>query len=403
MPISDYRARSASPALCCDGAVIARIARLDVVPALGLFGLGAVLFALGTPLVFGEGSWPAPAWVRLALLVAICLVDLLRTRAPLMALLAGLAVAALDATLGLSLGVLLVVVDLLYAATLHGSRRASRVIVVSVGVVMLGVAGASLSLVDDLRQALLITLQLGTFPVVPVWWAMNVRQQREIADAERARADHVARIAELDRRAAVAAERSRMARDLHDVIAGHLSAIAIQSAAALSMVDRTADMRAVLASVRENSLASLTEMRAMIGLLRSDDSKPGEDRTAPARLADLEPLLGSARAAGLTVEANIRVHGSLPAAVDLSAYRIIQEALTNAAKHAPGGRVEVAVDTRRARLVITVTNERTGDRAEGGGIGLVNMRERAQAVGGTLTAGPHDGVWEVRAELPVVG
>jgi signal transduction histidine kinase len=265
------------------------------------------------------------------------------------------------------------------------------------------VVALSLLLVDDLRRALLMALQLGTIPLIPVWWALNVRRQREIAEAERTRADHRARIAELDRRAAVAAERSRMARDLHDVIAGYLSAIAIQSAAALSIVDSTADMRAVLASVRENSLASLTEMRTMIGLLRSDDVKPGEDRTAPARLADLGPLLGSARAAGLTVEANIQVSKALPVAVDLSAYRIIQEALTNAVKHAPGGRVAVAVGTRRGELVITVTNERTAKGAGDGGVGLVNMRERAQAVGGRLTAGPDDGVWRVRAELPVEG
>jgi signal transduction histidine kinase len=385
------------------GGVIARIPRLDVVSAIALFALGCVLFAVRMPLVFGAGSWQAPGWVRFTLLVAVCAIDLLRTRAPVPALLAGLGVAAVDATLGLSLGVLLVLVDLLYSATLHGPRRASRIIVVAVGVVMLAVAVSSLSLVDDLRQAFLITLQLGTFPVVPVWWALNVRQQREIAEAERARADQLERIAELDRRAAVAAERSRMARDLHDVIAGHLSAIAIQSAAALSLVDRSVDMRTVLASVRENSLASLTEMRTMIGLLRSDDAKPGEDRTAPARLADLEPLLGSARAAGLTVDANIQVRKALPVAVDLSAYRIIQEALTNAVKHAPGSRVEVAVGARRGGLIITVTNERDEAGQQDGGIGLVNMRERAQAVGGTLTAGPDNGVWRVQAELPVEG
>lgn len=383
--------------------MIARVARLDIVSAIALFGLGSVLFALGTPLVFGAGIWSVPGWVQLGLLAGVCVVDLWRTRAPLAALAGGLALNAVDATLGLSLGVLVVLVDLLYAATLHGPRRASRVIVVAVGVLMIGVAVTSLSLVDDVRRALLITLQVGTFPVIPVWWAMNVRQQREIAEAERARADQLARIAELDRQAVVAAERSRMARDLHDVIAGHLSAIAIQSAAALSMVDRDEGMRAVLASVRQNSLASLTEMRAMIGLLRSDDVKPGDERTAPARLADLEPLLGSARAAGLTVAADIQVARELPVAVDLSAYRIIQEALTNAVKHAPGRRVDVAVGTQRGRLVITVTNERDGGHPANGGIGLVNMRERAQAVGGTLSAGPDNGVWRVRAELPVVG
>lgn len=384
--------------------VIVRIARAaDVLPAIALFTLGWALYALGAPPVFGDGAWQAPGWVQLALLAAVCVVDLLRTRAPVAALLTGLTLGVVDATHGLSLGVLIVLVDLLYSATLNGSRRTSRIIVVAVGVLMLAVAVTSLSLVDDSRRALLITLQLGTFPIVPVWWAMNVRQQREIAEAERARADQLARIAELDRQAAVAAERSRMARDLHDVIAGHLSAIAIQSAAALSMMDRGAAMRSVLASVRENSLASLTEMRAMIGLLRSDDAKAGEDRTAPARLADLEPLLGSARAAGLTVDADIQVGRELPVAVDLSAYRIIQEALTNAAKHAPGRRVEVAVGTQRGRLVITVTNERTVDYPANGGIGLVNMRERAQAVGGTFTAGPDNGVWRVRAELPVLG
>jgi signal transduction histidine kinase len=382
--------------------VIARVARLDVVHAIVLFGLGCVLFALGMPLVVGAGIGTAPGWVRLGILAGVCAAELLRTRAPVAGLVVGLVVAGADATLGLSLAVLIVLGDLLYAATLNGSRRASRLIAAAVAL-MLGAAVLSLWLAGDVRRALLVLLQLGTIALIPVWWAMNVRQQREVADAERARADHQARIAELDRRAAVAAERSRMARDLHDVIAGHLSAIAIQSAAALSMVDRTADMRAVLASVRENSLASLTDMRTMIGLLRSDDAKPGEDRTAPARLADLGPLLGSARAAGLTVEANIQVSKALPVAVDLSAYRIIQEALTNAVKHAPGGRVAVAVGTRRGELVITVTNERTAKGAGDGGIGLVNMRERAQAVGGRLTAGPDDGVWRVRAELPVEG
>ena len=76
---------------------------------------------------------------------------------------------------------------------------------------------------------------------------------------------------------------------------------------------------------------------------------------------------------------------------------------TNAVKHAPAGRVELAVDSRRGRLVITVANRCAGDPPRNGGVGLVNMRERAQAVGGTLTAGPDDGVWRVRAELPVDG
>jgi signal transduction histidine kinase len=332
---------------------------------------------------------------------------LLRTRAPVLGLGIGVLVAAGEAPVGLSLAVLLVLGDLLYSATLNGSQRANRVIIAVVGTLMLGTAIAPLVLAWDWRTALLTILQVCTFPLIPVWWAMNVRQHRQIARAERARADQVARIAELDRKAAIAAERSRMARDLHDVIAGHLSAIAIQSEAVLSIVDGAPDtVRAVLRSVRENSVASLTEMRTMIGLLRADDGEPAEPLTAPARLRDLEPLLTSARAAGLEVSATTTgLEPDLPVAVDLSAYRIVQEALTNAVKHAPGSRAEVTVGMENGTLVIDVTNRRTsgGAPATEGGTGLVSMRERAQAVGGVLVAGPSERGWQVRAELPVEG
>lgn len=238
-----------------------------------------------------------------------------------------------------------------------------------------------------------------SIPVIPVWWAMNVRQHRAAAEEQRARADQLARINELDRTAAVQAERARMARDLHDVIAGHLSAIAIQSEAVLSMVDGDpAAMRRVLRSVRENSVQSLTEMQAMIRLLRSDESDV--ERTAPSRLRDIAQLLDSARAAGLDVEAAAAAVADLPVAVNLSAYRIVQEALTNVVKHAPGARASVTVDRRDSTLVVEVTNERTGPPANGAGHGLLNMRERAQAVGGVLEAGPHERLWRVRAELP---
>lgn len=160
-------------------------------------------------------------------------------------------------------------------------------------------------------------------------------------------------------------------------------------------------MRRVLRSVRENSVQSLTEMRAMIHLLHSDESEV--ERTAPARLRDIAQLLESARAAGLHVEADADVEADLPVAVDLSAYRIVQEALTNAVKHAPGARASVTVGRRDGTLVVEVTNERTRSTVDGEGRGLLNMRERAQAVGGVLLAGPHERRWRVRAELPAEG
>lgn len=379
----------------------------DVALALAYFGIGGVLLASGLPLQVRIGhvsGWSAPEWARLVVLAAICLALPLRTRAPVLGLAIGVLIAAVEVPFGLSLAVLLVLADLLYSATLNGSERASRIILVVVGSLILLSAIASFAFAGDWRTALLTVLVVCSFPLVPVWWAINVRQHRRIAEVERARADQLARIAELDRRAAVAAERSRMARDLHDVIAGHLSAIAIQSEAVLSMADGgdPATVRGVLRSVRDNSVASLAEMRTMIGLLRADDDA-AEASTAPARLRDLEPLLRSARAAGLRVSATTtELEPELPAAVDLSAYRIVQEALTNAIKHAPQATAEVAVHRCNGRLVIEVVNDAARpDTTPAEGTGLVSMRERAQAVGGVLDAGPFEGGWRVRAELPV--
>lgn len=382
--------------------------RVPVLQAVVLFTLGSVVLASGLPVVydiFPDTVLPQTHPLRMVLLAVICAAVLLRSRAPALGLGIGLAVAGTELFFGVSLAIIIVLTDLLYAATLLGSRRTNRVIIWVAGAVVLAVVVWSIFLARHWREVVVIALPLSSIPLIPVWWASNVRHHREAALAQRARADQLARIAELDRKAAVAEERSRMARDLHDVIAGHLSAIAIQSEALLSMVDGDpATVRKVLRSVRENSVASLTEMHAMIGLLRSDESDV--ERTAPARLRDIGQLLDSARAAGLEVDATTDVAPDLPAAVDLSAYRIVQEALTNVVKHAPGSRAEVTVGRQDGTLVVEVTNERTSVRStmdSGSGRGLLNMRERAQAVGGVLVAGPRERRWRVRAELPAEG
>jgi signal transduction histidine kinase len=271
---------------------------------------------------------------------------------------------------------------------------------VGAGAVVPGLVVAAVALAHGWRAVPPPQKQLRGKPPGCGWWAMIVRQHRDSERARQALAERLATIAEYDHKSAVADERARMARDLHDVIAGHLSAIAIHSAAALSMVDRNqGTMHAMLRTVRESSVASLSEMRTMIGLLRTDDA--GMDRRAPARLRDIGRLLESARAAGLEVHAKTEETGGLPAAVDLSAYRIVQEALTNVVKHAPGSRAEVRVGRSSRTLVIEVINEGVGAVAVGSGRGLLNMRERAHAVGGVLEAGPSPtGRWRVRAELP---
>lgn len=369
----------------------------DALIALVTWVAGALVYTAGIHRLLTSHDH-APLWVRLLELTALCGLELLRRRVP-WALLLATAVLAVDIWISPSLPVVVIFTDFLYAATLYGSRRMSRVMIGVAAFSVVGVLSAVLLLGQEWRTAVLAAVSVLPFVLTPVWWAANVRQQRDIAETERANAGQLAKIAELDRKAAVAAERGRMARDLHDVIAGHLSAIAIQSEAALSMPDAKV-ARAVLESVRENSVSALEEMRAMIGLLKAEGDA---ETTAPARLAELSKLVESARASGLEVRVESTVEGlPLPAAVDLTAYRITQEALTNAVKHAPGGRVAVDIRVREGVLAVEVRNDvRRPHRADGAGTGLLNMRERAAAVGGELTAGPAGEGWLVRAELPV--
>ncbi|MFC9254992.1 sensor histidine kinase [Amycolatopsis thailandensis] len=382
----------------------------DLVIAFGTWVLGVLVYVSGMQVLLA-GRDDTPLWIRLSELTAICALEMLRRKIPL-ALICALAVLAVDITFGPSLPILIVFTDFLYATTLYGSRRTSRLMIGVASIGTLAVVCLALIFADQWRMAVLAAFALLPFLVTPVWWAANVRQQRDIAENERANAVQLATIGELDRKAAVAGERSKMARDLHDVIAGHLSAIAIQSEAALSMA--TADpklSRKVLESVRENSVSALDEMRAMIGLLRADPSTGDSEiePTAPARLAELSKLVESARASGLEVEIGsvpvLSPH--LPAAVDLTAYRIAQEALTNAAKHAAGGRAVLDIRADGGILTVEVRNDLrpgSGSGDDGGtGLGLLNMRERAAAVGGTLAAGPSGGGWLVRAELPLEG
>ncbi len=368
--------------------------------ALAVFAGGTLVYLSGIHRLQPGGD-VCPLWVRFAELAAMCATSFLRRKVP-WGLLVATAVLAVDITLGPSLPIVVAYTDFLYTAMLYGSRRTNRVLIGITAAAALTVLFGFLA-GSGWRAAMLGAFSMLSFLLVPVWWGANVRQQSDIAATERANAEQLATIAVLDRQAAVAAERSRMARDLHDVIAGHLSAIAIQSEAALSMADDPKTAQAVLVAVRENSVRALEEMRAMIGLLRSESAT--DEVTAPARLAELTRLVESARAAGMTVLVDSAVDDSvaLPTAVDLTAYRIAQEALTNAVKHAPGGQVTVKLRVAEGALTVEISNELPGEapRSNGTGHGLPSMRERAHAVGGTLQAGPSGPGWLVHAVLPL--
>ncbi|HKR51359.1 MAG TPA: histidine kinase [Pseudonocardiaceae bacterium] len=368
------------------------------VPGGELVWAGTLFYVTGLQELFSVGAPTVALWQRLVVLAVGCLAVAARRRAPLPCLGLAVLVVIVDGMSGFSLPVVLVLIEALHNATLRGSQQVSRAILCGTAVTTLAaMVGAGVA-AGNWRVGAVAAVQAGTVLLLPVWWAMEVRQHRDRAKAERRNAQQQARIAELDRRAALSAERARMARDLHDVIAGHLSAIALQSEAVLSMAGGDpATARTVLASVRHNSVQSLVEMKAMIDLLRAEETDP---HTAPARLADLEPLLDSARAAGLEVTAQAELTRQLPAAVDLTAYRIVQESLTNAVKHAAGSSARVIVRREDDVVVVEVTNNLTAPPGAAEGTGLVSMRERATALGGTLTAGLSSGRWRVHAVLP---
>ena len=208
-------------------------------------------------------------------------------------------------------------------------------------------------------------------------------------------------------------ERQRIARELHDVVAHHMSVIAIQAEAApYKTADPPRELVESFAEIRSSALSGLSELRRVLGVLRSD--RP--DTTPQPGLGELDSLLESARNGGVTVSSDVTgTPRPLPEGVNLSAYRIVQEALSNAIRHAPGSAVQVKLYYGEAALVIEVRNDRCPDGARvssgqhngaglgpGGGHGIIGMRERAAMLGGHLRAGPAvNGQFLVTAALPL--
>ena len=211
-------------------------------------------------------------------------------------------------------------------------------------------------------------------------------EQEELTELERAKR-------------AVLEERAQIAREMHDVVAHHMSMIAVRAETApYRVTDLPESAREELASIAKAARDALTDMRRLLGVLRAED---GDAPTAPQPgLADLDALVATARTAGVDVTLTADGLGAVPETVGLAAYRIMQEALANAARHAPGGPVTIDARALEDRLELEVRNRRTGPETPGGGHGLIGMRERAALLGGTLTAGPDRFDFVVRAALP---
>jgi signal transduction histidine kinase len=232
------------------------------------------------------------------------------------------------------------------------------------------------------------------------WLLGRLVRQRERQAAERVRQAELER----DRRsdAAVAEERARIARELHDIVSHSISVVTIQTQAVRRRLgpehQREIDD---LRGVEETARQAMAEMRRLFGVLRADHS-PASLAPQPG-LEQLERLVASTRAAGLDVEVSVEGEpAALPPGVDLAAYRIVQEALTNALRHGRGRRADVRLRYDDLMLEITVDDDGRGGSPNGTGHGLIGMRERVALYGGTLDIGPRrGGGFRVHALLPV--
>lgn len=208
-------------------------------------------------------------------------------------------------------------------------------------------------------------------------------------------------------RLAVAEERTRIARDLHDIVAHSLSVISVQSDAAGAALEHDPALaREPLRVIGESARRSLHEIRDVLHLLRTDEGEPLQPM---AGLDAVDDLIEDGRRRGLEIESDIAVHAPLPTVTDRAAYRIVQESLTNAVKHAPGSRVRVQVQVQvrddDETVDIDVVNSAGASTPPTGrpGIGLIGIRERALALRGTFEAARHGDGFRVHVTLPLVG
>jgi signal transduction histidine kinase len=249
----------------------------------------------------------------------------------------------------------------------------------------------------------------------------SVRGRRQRLLAAEARAAAAERTRDEEARRQVEAERLRIARELHDVLAHSISTINVQAGVASHLLDQQPDQaRSALRAIREQSREALRELRATVGVLRQPGEPAAPLDPAPG-LGQLDGLVASMRRAGLAVQVGVDGDPSgLPPSVDLIAYRIVQESLTNVLRHTPAATATVSLARLPDALVIRVDNDGAGGTAggrpdsgpdgragggsdeAGGGHGIAGMRERANAIGGELAAGPRPGGgFRVSARLPV--
>ncbi|MER5750232.1 sensor histidine kinase [Streptomyces sp. NPDC002088] len=292
----------------------------------------------------------------------------------------------------------------LYWLALEGDRKSASLYALAVAVLLI----PSALLTGTYKNTVLVVLNPAFFLFLPVAWGSSVQVRRAYVESLFTRAELAERTREEEARRRVGEERVRIARELHDVVAHHLALANAQAGTAAHLVRRQPEQAEHLISELAGTTASaLRELKATVGLLRRPEETDAPLEPAPG-LSRLPELVAAHTAAGLTVEVVMEgTERPLAPGTDLTAYRILQEALTNVSKHAAGAVVRVTLVYAADVLTITVCDDGgqgstgvTGD--EVGGYGLIGMRERAQSVGGRFAAGGNaDGGFTVTVELPM--
>jgi signal transduction histidine kinase len=285
-----------------------------------------------------------------------------------------------------------------YAVVAHAGRRDALV-----GCLLLAIAATVALASDPSNDEASELTGLALFVLLPAGIGLSVQRRQLQAAAQERRAD--AKAAEAA--AAVTAERARIARELHDVLAHGISVINVQASVALHLIEEQPEQaRTALTAIKNVSKDALRDLRSVLAALRQPDEPP--ERAPAPSLANLDELVTRTAAGGLEVRTEIAGPlERLPASVDLAAFRILQESLTNVIRHAGTSNATVRVSHDGKMLVLEVEDDGRGMPSNGGaglGTGIQGMRDRAAALGGAVDAGPRPGGgFRVFARLPLDG
>jgi signal transduction histidine kinase len=364
----------------------------------------ATLFLVVAPVALAVSGDPYrdPTAFAYVVTIATVLAYYFRRRAPLPVFLAG-AVGLMVLTLRDyetdPLAQLLLVATYTVAAYCNARERAIAALVLALCFLLLGIFGAA-----DLNAVGLIA-NIALFSAA-YFFGSTIRNRRLYMEELEARAVALERERDEEAKRAVADERLRIAQELHDVVAHSMGVIAVQAGVGAHVIDTDpAEAKQSLEAISTTSRATLTEIRRLLGVLREDT---GAEYAPAPDLSELSRLVESVRAAGVVVDVEVRGQDgstipTIPPGVSFTAYRIVQEALTNVLKHAGPAHASVVVGYQDGALSLEILDDGRGvnGRAPEGGHGLLGMRERVAMYGGTLVAEPRTGGgFRVEAVLP---